>query len=86
MKHLSKLVLLALIISWANTAWAGNTKLSTTELTAGESITVDGAIEPGKELFVVVAVLGITLASNLAAGFMTGIVLAYLLKSGKLTV
>ncbi|PIE67620.1 MAG: sulfate permease [Deltaproteobacteria bacterium] len=43
-------------------------------------------IKERKELFVVVAVLGITLASNLAAGFMTGIVLAYLLKSGKLTV
>ena len=39
-----------------------------------------------KELFVVVAILGITLASNLAAGFLAGIALAYLLRSDKLTV
>jgi len=39
-----------------------------------------------KELFVVVTILGITLASNLAAGFLAGIVLAYLLRSEKLTV
>jgi SulP family sulfate permease len=35
---------------------------------------------------VVVTILGITLASNLAAGFFVGIVLAYLLRSQKLTV
>ncbi len=39
-----------------------------------------------KDLFVVVSILGITLASNLAAGFMAGLVLAYLLKSPRLTV
>jgi SulP family sulfate permease len=39
-----------------------------------------------KDLFVVVCILGITLASNLAAGFMAGIALAYLLRSEKLTV
>jgi SulP family sulfate permease len=37
-------------------------------------------------MFVVVTILGITLASNLAAGFMAGILLAYLLRSPKLTV
>jgi len=39
-----------------------------------------------KELFVVVSILGITLAANLAAGFLAGIVLAYGLRSEKLTV
>jgi len=39
-----------------------------------------------KDLFVVVAILGITLAANLAAGFLAGIVLAYLLKYDKATV
>jgi SulP family sulfate permease len=43
-------------------------------------------IRERKDLFVVVTILGITLASNLAAGFMVGIALAYLLRSGKLTV
>lgn len=39
-----------------------------------------------KELFVVVVILGITLAANLAAGFAAGIVLAYLIRSEKLSV
>ena len=39
-----------------------------------------------KDLFVSLLVLGITLASNLAVGFITGIVLAYALKSGKFKV
>jgi len=39
-----------------------------------------------KELFVVVVILGITLAANLAAGFAAGIVLAYLMRSEKLSV
>jgi SulP family sulfate permease len=39
-----------------------------------------------KDLFVVVSILGITLASNLAAGFAGGIVLAYLLRLDKLKV
>jgi SulP family sulfate permease len=43
-------------------------------------------IKERKEMFVVVTILGITLASNLAAGFMVGIVLAYLLRSQKLTI
>ena len=43
-------------------------------------------IRERKDLFVVVAILGITLASNLAAGFIVGIALAYLLKSEKLNV
>ncbi len=43
-------------------------------------------VKERKEMFVVVTILGITLASNLAAGFMAGIVLAYLLRSEKLTV
>ncbi|WP_372677718.1 putative sulfate/molybdate transporter [Desulfosarcina sp.] len=43
-------------------------------------------IKERKEMFVVVIILGITLASNLATGFMVGIVLAYLLRSPKLTV
>ena len=43
-------------------------------------------VKERKELFVVVVILGITLASNLAAGFLAGIVMAYLLRSEKLTV
>jgi SulP family sulfate permease len=39
-----------------------------------------------KELFVPLMVLGITLASNLAVGFLTGIALAYALCSEKLTI
>ncbi len=39
-----------------------------------------------KELFVPICVLGITLASNLAAGFLVGIALAYALKSEKLNI
>jgi len=39
-----------------------------------------------KELFIVLVILGITLASNLAAGFLAGIALAYALKSKRLTV
>lgn len=43
-------------------------------------------VKERKELFVVVSILGITLASNLAAGFMAGIALSWLLRSEKLTV
>ncbi len=43
-------------------------------------------LDQRKDLFVVVTILGITLASNLAAGFVAGIVLAYLLRLEKLTV
>ena len=39
-----------------------------------------------KDLFVVLLMLGITLASNLAVGFVAGIAIAYALKSEKLTV
>jgi SulP family sulfate permease len=39
-----------------------------------------------KDLFVVLIMLGITLATNLAAGFAAGIILAYLLQSEKLSV
>jgi SulP family sulfate permease len=39
-----------------------------------------------KDLFVALVMLGITLASNLAVGFAVGIVVAYALKSEKLTV
>ena len=39
-----------------------------------------------KDLFVVLLMLGITLASNLAVGFLVGIAVAYALKSEKLTV
>jgi len=39
-----------------------------------------------KDLFVALVILGITLASNLAAGFVAGIVIAYALKSDKLNV
>ena len=39
-----------------------------------------------KEYFVALLILGITLASNLAAGFITGIVVAHLLKWNKLSV
>jgi SulP family sulfate permease len=39
-----------------------------------------------KDLFVALVILGITLASNLAVGFLVGIALAYTLKSERLTV
>ncbi|MDX9819998.1 MAG: putative sulfate/molybdate transporter [Desulfococcus multivorans] len=39
-----------------------------------------------KELFVPIVILGITLAANLAAGFLTGIAVAYALKSEKLSI
>ncbi len=39
-----------------------------------------------KDLFVVLLILGITLAVNLAAGFMIGIGVAYILKSEKLNI
>lgn len=39
-----------------------------------------------KELFIPIMIVGITLASNLAIGFVTGIALAYALKSERLTV
>ena len=43
-------------------------------------------IKTRKELFVPILVVGITLASNLAAGFLAGIFVAYALKSEKLNV
>jgi len=39
-----------------------------------------------KELFIVLAMLGITLASNLAVGFLVGLALAYVLKSDRLQI
>jgi SulP family sulfate permease len=39
-----------------------------------------------KELFVPILVLGITLASNLAAGFLTGIAVAYIIKSKRFSI
>lgn len=43
-------------------------------------------IRDRKDLFIVLMILGITLASNLAAGFIVGIAVAYALKSDRLTV
>jgi SulP family sulfate permease len=43
-------------------------------------------ISERKDLFVVLVMLGITLASNLAYGFVIGIAVAYGLKSQKLSV
>ncbi len=43
-------------------------------------------LETRKECFVAILILGITLASNLAAGFVTGIVVAQLLKWDRLSV
>ena len=43
-------------------------------------------IRERKSLFVALMVLGITLASNLAVGFLTGIALAYALRSDRLTI
>jgi SulP family sulfate permease len=43
-------------------------------------------INTRKDLFVSILIVGITLASNLAAGFLVGIVVAYVLKSEKLNV
>ncbi|WP_291322146.1 putative sulfate/molybdate transporter [Desulfonatronospira sp.] len=39
-----------------------------------------------KEFFVVFTIVGITLATNLAAGFIVGIIVAYILKSEKLSI
>jgi SulP family sulfate permease len=38
-----------------------------------------------KELFVILLMLGITLGSNLAAGFIAGLIVAHLLRSDKLS-
>jgi SulP family sulfate permease len=43
-------------------------------------------LQSRKDLFVSLLILGLTLAANLAVGFMTGIVAAYVLKSDKLQV
>ena len=43
-------------------------------------------VEDRKDLFVVLMILGITLATNLAAGFIAGILVAYMLRSEKLSV
>ena len=43
-------------------------------------------IKERKELFVCLIILGITLATNLAAGFIAGIAIAYLLKWKKLSI
>jgi SulP family sulfate permease len=43
-------------------------------------------IKERKALFVVLLMLGITLASNLAVGFIAGVALAYALKSDRLKV
>ena len=43
-------------------------------------------LESRKDLFVVVIMLGITFASNLAAGFMAGIAIAWMLKTDKLNI
>lgn len=43
-------------------------------------------LETRKDLFVPIIIVGITLAANLAAGFLTGIALAYVLKSERLKV
>lgn len=43
-------------------------------------------LKKSKDMFVCLVVLGITLATNLAAGFMTGIAVAYLLKFEKFNV
>jgi SulP family sulfate permease len=39
-----------------------------------------------KDLFVTLLILGITLASNLAVGFLIGLIVAYAMKSERLTV
>ena len=43
-------------------------------------------LENRKDFFVVLIMLGITFASNLAAGFMVGIVVGWVLKTDKLSV
>lgn len=45
-----------------------------------------GDMKERTDLFVVVVMLGITLATNLAAAFIVGIILAYILKLGKLNI
>lgn len=47
---------------------------------------VVGDMKERTDLFVVVVMLGITLATNLAVAFIVGIILAYILKLGKLSV
>jgi SulP family sulfate permease len=43
-------------------------------------------VEDRKDLFVVLLMLGIALASNLAVAFIVGLIVAYALKSDKLTI
>jgi SulP family sulfate permease len=43
-------------------------------------------LEDRKDYFVAMMILGITLASNLAAGFITGMIIAHLLRWKRLSV
>ena len=43
-------------------------------------------LQTRKEIFICLMILGITLASNLAAGFVVGIAVAYALRSERLQV
>lgn len=43
------------VFAMASTSWALDAKLSDDKVKAGDSITVTGSIDPGQELFVVVA-------------------------------
>jgi len=55
MKRVSMLICLAITIAWSNSAWSVDATLSAEKIKAGDPITVSGQIEPGKELFVVIA-------------------------------
>ena len=55
MKQIGNLIGLAIRVAWSNSGWSADAKLSTDKLKAGDSITISGTIEAGKELFVVIA-------------------------------
>jgi len=55
MKGISTAICTAFLVLVASTVWSADAKLSTDTLKAGDTITVEGSIEPGKELFVVIA-------------------------------
>lgn len=55
MKRITLGICLAILFACTSNAWSMDAKLSTDKLKAGDTISVTGTIEPGKELFVVVA-------------------------------
>ena len=66
---------------------AGLSALGTLLIFAGAQLSLTLLdMKTRKALFIPILVVGVTLASNLAAGFLVGIAMAYALKSERLSV